>query len=65
MRELSEKEIQQVSGGDVLPSPVTHYAPRAGKLGMVYVAAYETATWFGADRLGQAIGNTVYDLVHS
>lgn len=56
MRELTDREIDMVSGAG--------YLPQAGAIAVTYKTAYETATWYGADQLGSAIGNALYDFTH-
>lgn len=58
MRQLTDHEVKQVSGASY------YYFPQAGAIAVTYKTAYETATWFGADTLGAAIGNTFYDWMH-
>lgn len=56
MRELTEKEIESISGAG--------YLPQFGAAAVTYKTSYETATFFGADILGNTIGNALYDAVH-
>ncbi|MEX1198906.1 MAG: hypothetical protein WEB57_13740 [Pseudohongiellaceae bacterium] len=56
MRELTDGEVERVSGAN--------YLPQAGAVAVTYKTAYETATWFGADQLGSAIGNALYDFTN-
>lgn len=56
MRELTAHELEMASGAG--------YLPQVGAAAVTYKTAYETATWYGADELGSAIGNALYDFVH-
>lgn len=56
MRELTAQELEAVSGAG--------YLPHIGAAAVTYRTAYETATWYGADQLGSAIGNALYDFVN-
>lgn len=55
MRELAAEEVDQISGG---------WAPQFGVLAVTYQQSYEAAQFFGADQLGNYIGNAVYDFMH-
>ncbi len=64
MRELNVNEIEQVNGGGIWFA--AGYAGAAISVGATtFRAAYETATFFGAGRLGRAIGGSWYGLLNN
>ena len=54
MRELNVNEIREVNGGRW----------QIAIAAAVYKEAYETATFFGAAKVGKWLGETIYDTFH-
>jgi hypothetical protein len=62
MRELNVNEIEQVNGG--LAFALGYGGAFLAAAGTTFRASYETATFFGAGKLGSWIGREVYSALH-